>query len=224
MRARAPHLSGPGRRAIQLATLLLALAAAPAPAQESMQEPTQEPAPRPKRGGGFWVDAGAGYAWLRLTSGQNLVNGQTLRGSTAAHGMAVTITAGGAPSPNVLMGVQVQQWTSAGGAVAQRVRSVIGVVQWYPWASMGFYLRAGTGIVQGPVAPNDSLGQPSSAQGTGVALAFGVGWDIKVAPHFGLALQVATHINALGDLTAGGQVNNDVIAYVSRIGVALVYR
>jgi hypothetical protein len=219
----APRTGWPDRGAIALATLLAVLAAAPAPAQVPAQAPDTATAPAPKRGGGFWMDAGAGYGWLRLTSGQNLLNGQRLGGVVAAHGMAVTISAGGSVAHNVLLGAQYQTWSAAGGgAVDQRVRSLLAIVQWYPWAGMGLYVRAGTGIVQGPVEPDAA--SAATAQGTGVGFTLGVGYDFPVSRHLGLAVQTATHIAAFGNVTAGGQVSHDVIGYVTRIGVAVVYR
>lgn len=221
MSTRAHRAAGPSRGAVLLATLLMALAAAPAQAQV----PVQDSAKNTERGGGLWMDAGVGYGYMRLTSGQNLLNGQQIQGVTYAHGMAVTVTVGGAPAKNVLLGLQGQEWRSAGGGIRQRVRSILAVVQWYPWDGMRLFFRAGTGIVQGPVeAPDTATTQPGTVSGTGVAFAIGLGYDFPVTRHFGLTVQAATHVNALGDLTRGGQTAYDVIAYVSRIGVAVVYR
>jgi hypothetical protein len=218
MKGRAARAAG---ATVSLVVLLAALAVAPASAQDSATAPL----PVPKRGGGLWVDAGASYAYMRLTSGQNLLNGQQIQGVTYAGGMAVTVSVGGSPAQNVLLGVQGQEFRSAGGGTAQRVRSLLAVVQWYPWAGMGLFARVGTGIVQGPVEPPDTASAAGgSVSGTGVAFALGVGYDFPVSRHFGLTVQAATHINALGDLTRGGQTAYDVIAYVSRIGVAIVYR
>jgi hypothetical protein len=194
----------PCRRALPLAALAAVLAAAPALAQV------------PRRGG-LWMDAGAGYGRLRLTCA-------TCSGIAAADGTEVTVTAGGAPSRNVLLGLQAQTWSSNGAPSWQRVRSLIAVVQWYPWPAAGWFVRAGTGIVQGPVSPEASGAQPGVAQGTGIGLDFGLGYDLPLSRHFGLTVQAATHIAALGDLEVAGQPANDVIAYITRIGVALVLR
>lgn len=221
----APRRSS-GRGALALAALLLALAAAPAVAQEPTPAPPPDTTtpPAPKRGGNFWMDAGAGYAWLRLTSGQNTLNGQRLGGVVAAHGMAVTISAGGSVAPNVLLGLEYQTWSAAGpGPVDQRVRSVLAIVQWYPWAGIGLNVRAGTGIVQGPVEP-DTV-SAASAQGSGVGFALGIGYDFPVTRHLGLSLQFGTHIAAFGDVTdTRGKVSHDVIGYVTQIGLAVVFR
>ena len=194
----------PGRGAIPLAALLLALAAAPAGAQI------------PRRGG-LWADAGAGYGRLRLTCA-------TCSSVAAAGGTEVTVTVGGAPTANVLLGLQAQSWESAGHGATQRVRSLTAVVQWYPWPARGWFVRAGTGIVQGPVTPGTDSTAPRTVQGTGVGLDFGFGYDLPVSEHFGLTVQAATHIAALGDLEVSGQPANDVIAYVARLGLAVVLR
>lgn len=199
MRARAPLA----------AMLLVALAIAPTRAQVP-----QSPAPTPKRGGGLWVDAGFGYGYLHLTC----ANCATL---VTASGTAVTVSAGFTPARNVLLGLQAQQWSSTGG---QRESSVLAVVQWYPWPAIGFFMRAGNGIVRGPGAPQAAGAQLASTQGTGVGFALGLGYDVKLSRRLGLTVQAATHISALGDLTIDGQPADGVIAYVTRLGVAVVLR
>ena len=191
------------RRAVLLAALLAGLAPSPAAAQI------------PRRGG-LWADAGAGYARLRLTC-------VTCANTAGGDGTEVTFSIGGAPTRNVLLGVQAQTFSSS-GRVEQRVRSLTAIVQWYPWPAAGWFVRAGTGIVQGPVTPRADSSQPATVQGTGVGLDFGVGYDFPVSEHFGLTVQAATHIAALGDLEVNGQRANDVIAYVARLGVAVVLR
>jgi hypothetical protein len=185
------------------ALLLGALATGPAAAQT------------PARGN-LWMDAGIGIGYLRLTCASC--------SGVAANGAALTVSAGGGVARNVLLGVQGQQWQSTGVALRQRLRSLLAVVQWDPWPAARLYIRGGTGIVQGIVTPKAAGAPLGTARGTGVALAFGVGYDLAVSRHFGVAVQVAEQIAALGDLSVGGVIANDVIAYVTRIGVALVWR
>jgi hypothetical protein len=128
---------------------------------------------------------------------------------------------GGAPARNVLLGLQGQIWFQSMG---QRVHSLIAIVQWYPWANAGFFTRAGTGITWGPVSPAAQGAQPAAARSTGVAMDFGAGYDLPVSRHFALVVQAAWQVAALGDLTVAGDTANDAIAYVTRIGVALVFR
>lgn len=190
-----------------LVVLLAVLAEVPA----SAQTPQASPARAPKRGGGLWLDAGFGYGHVRLTC-------VTCPKVVAATGAAVTVTAGFTPARNVLLGLQAQQWSSTGGSVSRHVSSLLAVVQWYPWPATGFFVRGGNGIVRGPGA------QASSTQGTGVGLALGLGYDVKVNRRLGLTVEAATNISAFGDLIVDGQPADDVIGYVSRLGVAVVLR
>lgn len=191
-------------RALGVAALLLAaLATGPAAAQTPARK-------------NLWLDAGIGIGYLRLTC--------VGCSGVAATGAALTASAGGGMSRNVLLGVQGQQWQTSGGGPRQVVRSILAIVQWDPWPAARFYVRGGTGIVQGTVAPKVAGAQPGTARGTGVVIALGVGYDLSLSPHFGVAVQAAEQIAALGDLTVGGVLANDVIAYVTRIGVALVFR
>jgi hypothetical protein len=159
------------------------------------------------------MDVGFGYGHLRL-------NCATCATVVGANGTAVTISAGFTPAKNVLLGLQAQQWSSTGG---QRESSVLAVVQWYPWRAGGFFIRAGNGIVRGPGAAQPAGAQPST-QGTGVGFAVGAGYDVKLNRRLGVTVQASTHISALGDLTINGQPAADVIAYVTRLGVAVVLR
>ena len=165
---------------------------------------------------GFWMDAGVSYGRLRLTC-------TTCSTIVAVNGPAYTVTVGGAVSQNVLLGVQGQYWVNTGGAT-QQVRSAVAVVQWYPWPAANFFVRAGVGIVQGTVSLTTDTTGAHTAKSSGVNLTISAGYDFRVTSHFGVAVQAATHVAALGDLAVGGATANDVIAYISRIGVALVWR
>ncbi len=181
--------------------LALTLAAPPARGQE------------PHRGG-LWIDAGLSRGWLRLTCDSGC-------GATEVSGVGLRITLGGAPSANVLLGLQAKLWFRSPG---QRAQSVMPVVQWYPWPASGFSVRAGTGIVWGSVTPQP-VGAPAfTRRNTGVGMDFGVGYDLRVSGHYGLAVQATWHVAALGDMQIGAVTANDVIAYVAGIGVAFVYR
>jgi len=201
--------------ALLLAALLLAtLAVVPASGQVPASSPAQTPIPTPKRGGGLWGDVGVGYGRLRVTCA-------TCPKVVVPSGTAVTVSAGFTPARNVLLGLQAQQWSSSGGP---KVSSLLAVVQWYPWPAIGLFMRAGNGIVRGRVGSEAGGAQAGSTQRTGVGFALGLGYDVKVSRRLGLTVQAATHISALGNLMVDGQPPADVIAYVSRLGVAVVVR
>jgi hypothetical protein len=190
-------------RSLAAAMLLGALATSPAAAQT--------PA-RP----GFWMNAGIGFGRLRLTC-------TTCSGIVAATGPAYTVAAGGGVSQNVALGVQGELWQSS-SAPRQQVTTVVLLAQWYPWPAFRGWVRAGVGAVRGSVALTADTTGAHSTQGTGVALTLSVGYDFMLTRNFAVALQAATNVAALGDLAVGGAIANDVIAYVSRIGIALVWR
>ncbi len=162
------------------------------------------------------MDAGIGYGRLRLTCA-------SCSSIVAATGPAYTVAVGGAPAQNVVLGVEGELWQSS-GSLRQQVKTVVAMVQWYPWPAARFFVRGGVGVVQGSVALTADTTGAHSTQGTGVALTLSVGYDFVVTRHFAVALQAATNVAALGDLAVGGATANDVVAYVSRIGVALVWR
>ena len=190
-------------RSLAAAAALGVLATSPAAAQ-TLSRP------------GFWMDGGIGYGRLRLTC-------TTCSGIVAATGPAYTVSVGGAASQNVLLGAQGELWQSSGNP-RQQVTTVVAMVQWYPWPAAKVFVRGGVGIVKDSVALTADATGAHSTRGTGVALTLSAGYDFRLTPHFAVALQAATNVAALGDLTVGGATANDVVAYVSRIGVALVWR
>jgi hypothetical protein len=167
--------------------------------------------------GGLWGDLGIGPGRLRLSC-------TTCAAMAIANGVAITASVGGAPSRNVLLGVQAQSWIGTTGSRTQELRSLLAIVQWYPWETAGFFVRAGTGVVQGPVTPEQTGAQSATVQNTGIGLEMGAGWDFPVSRHLGLTVQGAWHIAALGDLVVNGLTANDVIANVYRFGAAVVLR
>jgi hypothetical protein len=197
--------AGAARGAAVAAGLLGALVAGPAAAQERARS-------------GFWADAGAGYGRLRVRC-------STCSGVGTAYGGTVTVTLGRSLSRTVVLGLEGQVWSSWEAGPREQVRSLTVVAQWYPLQGRRFFVRGGTGIVQGPVVPSGTGASPASVKGTGVGLALGVGYDLPLGEHFGLAAQAASHVAALGDLTLPGNIHlDDTIAYVTRFAVALVFR
>ena len=88
----------------------------------------------------------------------------------------------------------------------------------------GFFLRGGSGIVNGRVARADTSSNLATVSGTGVGFTVGMGYDVPIGRRLALTVQAATHVDALGDLALPGITFDDSIAYVSRISVALTLR
>lgn len=191
-------------RALALGGTLLAALATGAAAQERARN-------------GFWADAGGGFARLRLRC-------TNCTGVGTAPGVTVTASVGLSVSERVLLGLEGQIWRSTESGPREEVRSLTVVGQWYPLAGRHLFVRGGTGIVQGPVVPAVAATQPASVKGTGVGLSFGVGYDVRLSRRLGLAVQVASHVAALGDLDLRSTTLDDTIAYVTRISLAVVFR
>jgi hypothetical protein len=202
---RTRRLARAARRAAIGAGLLVAFGAGPLVAQERARS-------------GFWMDAGAGYGRLRIRCA-NCATAGTAYGGTA------TVTFGRSLSRTVVLGLEAQVWSSWESGPREQVRSLSVVAQWYPFRERRFFVRGGTGLVQGPVVYAGGGAAPEDVKGTGVGLTVGVGYDVPLGKHFGLAVQLASHVAALGDLALAGDVTlDDTIAYVTRISVALVVR
>jgi hypothetical protein len=190
-------------RVLGLAALGIFAVAHPAAAQRS----------RPRSG--LWADAGFGYGRLRLTC-----QGCTIKG---IDGTAVTVAVGGSPSRYVHLGVEGQIWTGADKNRHEQVRGINVIAQWYPWGrSNGFFVRGGTGLVDGIIAPVDTA--VATVRGLGVGISASIGYDFAIGRHFSLTLQAGDQLAAMGDLVVNGAPADDTIGYVSRLSVAFTVR
>jgi hypothetical protein len=167
---------------------------------------------------GFWMDAAVGYGRLRVTC-------LACSNVTGYGGTTVTVSIGGTPSRYVLLGVEGQVWTGSDAGISERVRSLNLVVHWYPWGLRNrLFLRAGTGLVDGIVALDDTTGQKRAVSGQGLGISISLGYDIPLSRRFALTLQAGDQIAALGDLLVFGAKADDTIGYVSRFSVAFTLR
>lgn len=171
-----------------------------------------------QRRSGIWLDAGAGIGRLRVSC-------RSCSPPASGSGYAIDISIGGAASKYVLLGVEGQVWTGSDAQVDEQVRTLSVVAQWYPWPKTGFFVRFGTGLVDGHVAPNDSVAVRTAVKGRGVVMGASLGWDQPITRHLAITAQAGDQIAALGDITtASGGLSDDTIAYVSRLSLALTLR
>ncbi len=170
-----------------------------------------------RRRSGFWMDAGYSLGRLRVTC-------RTCTPPASASGSAITLSLGMSPSHYVLLGVEAQEWTGNDVSINETVRSVSFVAQWYPWMHNGFFLRGGTGLVDGTVAPNNTSSPRAAVKGHGIVIGVSIGWDQPISRHFDVTVQAGDQIAALGDIITANGVADDTIAYVSRLGIAVTLR
>ena len=168
---------------------------------------------------GFWMDLGGGYGRERVVC----LRCQNDRG---ANGKAVTFSIGGTASRYVLIGVEGQIWTGNEAQLHEILRSVNLVVHWYPWGTRnGFFVRGGTGIVDGTAIASDSSGQQVTVKGFGLGISASLGYDFPITNRLALTFTAGDQIAALGDLVAvGGLQADDTIAYLSRLSIAITFR
>lgn len=190
---------------VAAAACMLALAAQPMAAQSRART-------------GLWMDGLIGYGRLKLTC-----NGC----SDIAHarGTSLTFAFGGTPRYGVALGVEAQFWRGTDESVGggQRVRSVGLIAQWYP-SNSGFFIRGGTGLATGLVAPADTSLTRTAVRGSGMVLSIGAGFDLALSRRWALTAHAGTRITALGDLVLPGLTADDTIAYVTQLSLGLTLR
>jgi len=118
-------------------------------------------------------------------------------------------------------------WTSADsptGGDGIRSTFVIGVVNFRPWESRGFSVKAGMGMAFMRNWIYDPSGANPAFRSKALGLTYGAGWTFRRNARVAVQIFGAQHVAALGDLqTSGGAVEN-VIANFWSAGAALVIR
>jgi hypothetical protein len=135
------------------------------------------------------------------------------------------VNAGWSINPRTDLGAEMLFLASStSGQDRIRVTFLMGSVQFRPWQSKGFFVKAGAGMafVNNWILtlPDADTGVRSKAFGLGL----GAGWEWRLSRHVGAQLLGAQHVAALGDLDiARGTVDN-VMGNFWSVGAALVLR
>jgi hypothetical protein len=203
-----------GLAACLCALLLPAAALAQAPAAQSPAAPTSDSR--------VWIVAGAGFAAARAGCPTCDSEGvyTTSRSFLVDAGMRI--------NPRVDAGIELF-WVSlkVDGTAPIQTTFLLGLAQFRPWVDHGLFLRAGMGIgiagngLYNPIGP--PLAPPFTTNALGIA--YGVGWEFRLARHWGVQVHGMQHVAALGELTttAGTSVKNVVGNYWT-VGGAVVIR
>ena len=194
------------------AVFLLAIAPTVAYAQ-ALQAPSSQPA-----GGAsnVWFVAGGAFATLRGDC-------QTCEGDYPyRHGGSVLVDVGYRTNPRMDVGVELFWMPVDTSQGTIRTTHVDAVAQFRPWASQGFFLKAGAGMafVRNWV---DTL-SADSFNSKALSVIIGGGWVFRPAARLGLQLFATQHALALGDLQASDGDIPDVIGNRWSIGAAVVIR
>lgn len=127
---------------------------------------------------GFWLSLGLGAG-----AEQYSVQPDLNHYSDSFTQPVVALAAGGTVGPHWRLGGEAQSWFSTENGDTQSLASFLGVVQFYPFARHGLYLKGGVGLARNGVT--DPYGFEVSD--AGFAAALGAGWEIALSRRFFLA-------------------------------------
>ena len=104
------------------------------------------------------------------------------------------------------------------------------IVMWYPYSS-GVYFKGGLGAGHGqftvrPPKPPDGSPEPPPVitDGIGSGVTFGVGLDLPVFKWLSITANIGTYFIAIGDITVGGTVFEDLIGTMYNANFAFTIR
>ena len=143
---------------------------------------------------------------------------------TYVHDGGVLAIVGSPLTPRTDIGVEVF-WVPSSSAAGDAINStyVMGTLQFRPWGSKGFFVRASSGMAfvrNWVVETNTSTAFTSKA----FALEIGGGWEWRFARRLGAQVFGSQHVATLGDLeTATARVEN-VVGNFWSVGGAIVIR
>jgi hypothetical protein len=116
-------------------------------------------------------------------------------------------------------------WTDATLSSGDHVRAtfVMGVVQFRPWHSRGFFLKGGAGMA---FIRNwlDTFGEAPPSQSKALGIEIGAGWEWRTRSRVGVQVFGGHHVAALGDLETSDRTLQNVVSNMWSIGAAIVIR
>jgi len=137
--------------------------------------PTAAMAQRPQTREGFGISVGIGAGSAIFTCDGC--------GGSSEGGPSGYLRLGGYVSPSVLLAAESDGWTSGYAGIG----AIMGVVQWYPMVTNGFYLKGGIGFSSASFSPLVFFGDPITLySASGFAASIGAGYDWRVARNFAL--------------------------------------
>ena len=192
---------------------LLALVPTMAFAQAAPQTPSSQPA-----GGAsnVWFVAGGAFATMRGDC-QTCEEDFPYR-----HSGAALVNIGYRINPRADFGAEVYWMPMETSQGTIRTTHIDAVAQFRPWASQGFFLKAGAGMafVRNWV---DVLGSDSFNE-KALSVVIGAGWAFRPTGRLGLQVFGMQHALAMGDLQYSEGLIQDVIGNRWSVGAAVVIR
>ena len=146
-------------------------------------------------------------------------------GAKYGHTYSVLATVGRALNPRADVSGEVM-FVASKSTSSDRIRVTFALasVQFRPWSSKGFFIRAGAGMsfVHNWVLEND--GTDAAFRSKAFALAYGAGWEWRLARHLGAQVIGTHHVGALGDLETSNRTVENVVGNFWNVGAMLIIR
>jgi hypothetical protein len=114
--------------------------------------------------------------------------------------------------------------TSEAGGDDIRTTFLMGVAQFRPWASRGFFLKAGMGMAFVRNFVYDGSGTLPPVTSKALGLTYGAGWVFRHRERISLQVLGTQHVAALGDFETGGVTVENVVGNFWSIGAGVVIR
>jgi hypothetical protein len=105
-----------------------------------------------------------------------------------------------------------------------RVSSVMATVQFRPWRTRGFFLKAGSGLAVLQNWLGTINGNTTAQRSTAFALGLGTGWEWRLRRRIGAQVFGSQHVFALGDLETNTRTAENVMGNFWSFGAAIVIR
>jgi hypothetical protein len=194
------------RLLIQTAAILLVPALAWAQGGEAAQ-------PEASR---WWAGGGGGYLASRTAC--------TLCDSDPPHrdGAAVLFQGGVRVSERLLVGAEVFSTARTSAGTDARNTYLLGVAQYRPFASHGFFLKGGYGLALVKVAVPTEGGQVA-ARTWGMGLMYGAGWVFREGRRLSIAPVGATYVTTAGDVRTPEGTAENVVANGWFAGIVVMF-
>ena len=192
---------------------IVALLATPSPASAQASGASSDDT-RP------WIVVGGGSTTL-LGDCTDCVEGKH------QHTGSLLINAGASLSQRTDVGAEVL-WVPAHLPTGEDLRAtyVMAAVQFRPWRSSGFFVKAGIGtaFIRNWVVDLEQTGKAPQYISTAFGLGLGAGWEWRTRSRFGAQIFGSQHVAALGDLNTGTDIADNVIGNFWSAGAAIVIR
>jgi hypothetical protein len=201
-------MSGLLLRRLVVAALVLTAAAAQANAQDA------PPAP-PSRGG--WLGAGLGYGAFR-TDCSNCA-----RDDLYSSGVSLMANGGVTVNDRVDAGGEIHWASTAFNAGEYRASFLLGIVQFRPWRTHGFYIKGGLGLafIRARITVDE---QTTTSRPKGLGVHYGAGWIFGRKNRVSFAPFGGHYVASLGDLSTASGVAENPVSNVWFAGVTVFVR